>query len=43
MKKISNRQITEADIDCSKMSTKNFDEFWNFMSAHFDTVGSTEH
>jgi hypothetical protein len=31
------------------MSTKiseteqNFDEFWNFMSAHFGTVGLTEH
>ena len=22
---------------------QNFDEFWNFMSAHFGTVGSTEH
>ena len=45
MKKIGNRPITEADTDFSKMSTKkqNFDEFWNFMSAHFDTVGLTEH
>ena len=45
MKKIGNRQITEADTDFSKMSTKNknFDEFRNFMSAHFGTVGSTEH
>ena len=44
MKKIGNWPITEADTDFSKMSTKNqlnrteFDEFWNFMSAHFGTV-----
>ena len=45
MKKIGNCSITEADTDFSKMSTKkqNFDEFWNFMSAHFDNVGSTKH
>ena len=42
MKKIGNRPITEAENDFSKMST-NFDEFWNFMIAHFGTVGSTKH
>ena len=49
MKKIGNRPITEADTDFLRYLTKiseteqNFDEFWNFMSAHFGTVGSTEH
>ena len=42
MKKIGNRPVTEADTDFF-LKEQNFDEFWNFMSAHFGTVGSTEH
>ena len=36
MKKIGNRPITKADTDF--FLKEHFDEFWNFMSAHFGTV-----
>ena len=32
-----------AEFLISTKSEQNFDEFWNFLSAPFGTVGSTEH